>query len=85
MAWPLGIIMRGLTTNDDDEIRLCLNMLQKSHANIGYMYESVSVDNPRRVTRPWFPAANSLFGEFIWKLYKEKRYLLNEINTKTNQ
>ena len=58
-------------------------MLQKSHANTGFMHESISVDNPADFTGPWFAGANSLFGEFIWKLYREKRYLLNEVNTKT--
>ncbi|CAF1141495.1 unnamed protein product [Rotaria sp. Silwood1] len=81
MVWPLGIIMRGLTTNDDDEIRLCLNMLQKSHADTGFMHESIHMNNPIRFTRSWFAWANSLFGEFIWKLYREKKYLLDEIHT----
>jgi meiotically up-regulated gene 157 (Mug157) protein len=77
MAWPLAIIMRGLTTNNDSEIRLCLDMLQKSHANTGFMHESIDVNNPMHFTRSWFAWANSLFGEFIWKIYREKRYLLN--------
>jgi meiotically up-regulated gene 157 (Mug157) protein len=77
MAWPLAIIMRGLTTTDDNEIRLCLKMLQKSHANTGFMHESIDVNNPMHYTRAWFAWANSLFGEFIWKLYREKPYLLN--------
>ncbi|CAF0975562.1 unnamed protein product [Rotaria sordida] len=81
MVWPLAIIMRGLTTNDDNEIRLCLNMLQRSHANTGFMHESIRVDNPMKFTRSWFAWANSLFGEFIWKLYREKKYLLDEIHT----
>ena len=82
MVWPLAIIMRGLTTNDDNEIRLCLNMLQKSHAGTGFMHESIDVNDPTQYTRPWFAWANSLFGEFIWKIYREKPYLLNENDTK---
>jgi meiotically up-regulated gene 157 (Mug157) protein len=77
MAWPLAITMRGLTTTDDNEIRLCLKMLQKSHANTGFMHEAIDVNNPMHYTRVWFAWANSLFGEFIWKLYREKPYLLN--------
>ena len=77
MAWPLAIIMRGLTTTNDDEIRLCLKMLQRSHANTGFMHESINVNNQMHYTRSWFAWANSLFGEFIWKLYREKPYLLN--------
>ncbi|CAF3022588.1 unnamed protein product [Rotaria socialis] len=77
MAWPLAIIMRGLTTIDNDEIRLCLKMLQKSHGNTGFMHESINVNNQMHYTRSWFAWANSLFGEFIWKLYIEKPHLLN--------
>jgi meiotically up-regulated gene 157 (Mug157) protein len=77
MAWPLAITMRGLTTTDDEEIRVVLKMLQKSHANTGFMHESVNVNNPKHFTRSWFAWANSLFGEFIWKLYREKPYLLD--------
>ncbi|CAF2756298.1 unnamed protein product [Rotaria sp. Silwood2] len=80
MVWPLAIIMRGLTTNDDDEIRLCLNMLQKSHDDTGFMHESIDINDPMKFTRSWFAWANSLFGEFIWKLYREKKYLLDEIH-----
>lgn len=78
MVWPLGIIMRALTSTDDNEIRLCLKMLQVSHANTGLMHEAISVDDPAKYTRAWFGWANSLFGELIWKLYREKRYLLDE-------
>ncbi|CAF3063023.1 unnamed protein product [Rotaria sp. Silwood2] len=77
MVWPLAIIMRGLTTTDDDEIRFCLEMLQKSHGNTGFMHESINVNNQMFFTRSWFAWANSLFGEFVWKLYREKPYLLN--------
>jgi meiotically up-regulated gene 157 (Mug157) protein len=77
MAWPLAIIMRGLTTTDDAEIQLCLKMLQKSHANTGFMHEGINVNNPNHFTRSWFAWANSLFGEFIWKVYREKPHLLN--------
>ena len=77
MAWPLAITVRGLTTDDDNEIRLCLTMLQKSHGNTGFMHESIDVNNPQRFTRPWFAWANSLFGEFVWKVYREKPHLLN--------
>lgn len=77
MAWPLALIIRGLTTTNEEEIRTCLKMLQTSHANTGFMHESIDVNNPAHFTRSWFAWANSLFGEFIWKLYREKPHLLN--------
>jgi meiotically up-regulated gene 157 (Mug157) protein len=76
MIWPLSIIMRGLTSNDDKEIKLCLDMLQKTHAGTGFMHESFHKDDPSNFTRKWFAWANTIFGEFILKTYKEKPNLL---------
>lgn len=78
MVCPLAIIMRGLTTNDDREICFVLQMLQQSHSRMGFMQESVFVNSSSRFTRARFSWANSLFSELIWKLYREKRYLLHE-------
>jgi meiotically up-regulated gene 157 (Mug157) protein len=68
--------MRGLTSNDDKEIKLCLDSLQKNHAGTGFMHESFHKDDPKKFTRKWFAWANTLFGEFILKVYKERPYLL---------
>ncbi len=75
--WPLSIMMRGLTSSDDTEIKQCLDMLQRSHAGKGFMHESFHKDNVSDFTRPWFAWANTLFGEFIWKVYRERPHLLN--------
>lgn len=76
MIWPLSIIIRGLTSTDDKEIKSCLEMLQKTHAGTGFMHEAFHKDNPGKFTRKWFAWANTLFGEFVWKVYKEKPALL---------
>ena len=75
--WPLSIIMRGLTSTDDKEIKTCLTMLQKTHGNTGFMHESFHKDDATKFTRKWFAWANTLFGEFVWKVYKERPHLLN--------
>ncbi len=75
--WPMSIIMRGLTSTDDKEIKNCLDMLQKTHADTGFMHESFHKDDATKFTRKWFAWANTLFGEFVWKIYKERRHLLN--------
>jgi meiotically up-regulated gene 157 (Mug157) protein len=75
--WPMGIIMRGLTSTDDKEIKTCLDMLQKTHAGTGFMHESFHKDDATKFTRKWFAWANTLFGEFVWKVYKERPHLLN--------
>lgn len=76
--WPLSIVMRGLTSNNDDEIRHCIEMLKATHANTGFMHESFHKDDAARFTRKWFAWANTLFGEFLWKVYTEKPGLLNK-------
>ncbi len=75
--WPLSIIMRGLTSTDDKEIKKCLEMLQKTHAGTGFMHESFHKDDAAKFTRKWFAWANTLFGELVWKVYKERPHLLN--------
>ena len=75
--WPISITMRGLTSTDDTEIKMCLDMLQHSHAGTGFMHESFNKDDASKYTRPWFAWANTLFGEFIWKVYRERPHLLN--------
>lgn len=76
MIWPMSIIARGLTSTDEEEIRLCLGMLQKSHAGKGLMHESFHADKPSQYTRAAFPWVNALFGEFLWKIYQERPQLL---------
>ncbi len=77
MIWPLSIIMRGLTSTDDAEIKMCLDTLQKTHAGTGFMHESFNKDDPKNFTRKWFAWANTIFGEFIWKVYRERPHLLD--------
>jgi meiotically up-regulated gene 157 (Mug157) protein len=74
--WPLSIIMRALTSDNDSEILECLKFLKTTHANTGFMHESFNKDNSEDFTRSWFAWANSLFGELILKLYNERRYIL---------
>ena len=76
MIWPMAITMRGLTSNSDAEIRSCIQMLVKTHGDTGFMHEAFHKDDPKKFTRKWFAWANTLFGEFLWKTYKEKPQLL---------
>lgn len=75
--WPLSIVMRGLTSTDDAEIKHCLALLQATHAQTGFMHESINKDDPSKYTRKWFAWANTIFGEFIWKVYRERKHLLS--------
>ena len=65
MIWPLSIIMRGLTATTPAEIKLCLDMLKKTHGNTGFMHESFHKDDATNFTRKWFAWANTIFGELV--------------------
>ena len=77
MIWPLGLIVQGLTSADDQEVRQCLLTLQKTHAGTGFMHEAFNKDDPSKFTRKWFAWANTIFGELILKSYKERPHVLN--------
>jgi meiotically up-regulated gene 157 (Mug157) protein len=76
MVWPLGIIMRALTSEADEEIAFCLRMLGATHAGTGFMHESFNKDDPANFTRAWFAWANTLFGELILKVHHDRPHLL---------
>lgn len=76
MIWPMAIIMRAFTSTDDEEIRSCIKTLASTHGGTGFMHESFHKDDPKKFTRHWFAWANTLFGELLWKIYKEKPHLL---------
>jgi meiotically up-regulated gene 157 (Mug157) protein len=76
--WPLGIVMRALTSHDNKEIAYCLATLKKTHAGTGFIHESFHVDNPKDFSRSWFAWANTIFGELIFQLYREKSKLLQQ-------
>ncbi len=77
MIWPLGVTMRGLTSSDDNEIRFCIRQLLATHGGTGFMHESFHKDDAGNFTRKWFAWSNTLFGEFLWKIYREKPGLLD--------
>jgi meiotically up-regulated gene 157 (Mug157) protein len=76
MIWPLAIIMRGLTSNDDKEIGQCITTLRRTHAGTGFMHESFHKDDPAKFTRSWFAWANTLFGEFVLHVMQTRPKLL---------
>jgi len=74
--WPMSIIMKALTSDNDTEIMDCLNLLIQASAGTGFMHESFWLDNVGSYTRPWFGWANSLFGELIINIAETKPYLI---------
>ena len=76
MIWPLSIIIRALTSNNDAEIRAAIKTLQQTHGGTGFMHESFHKNDAKKFTRSWFAWANTLFGELLWQVYKTKPQLL---------
>lgn len=83
MIWPMSIMMKAFTSQDDAEIKWCIETLMKTDANTGFMHESFHKDDTTNFTREWFAWQNTLFGELIVKLVNEgKIELLNSIDIK---
>jgi len=78
MAWPIGTIMRIMTSRDDAEIRECLRTLRDTDAGTLFMHEAVNVDDANDYSRPWFGWANSLFGEMILDLAERRPWILRQ-------
>jgi meiotically up-regulated gene 157 (Mug157) protein len=76
MIWPMSILMRAFTSQDEREIRQCLLWLRDSTAATGFIHESFDKDDPSKFTRSWFAWANTLFGELVVKLATERPALL---------
>ena len=81
MVWPMSIMMKAFTSQDDAEIKWCIETLLKTDAGTGFIHESFHKDNPENFTREWFAWQNTLFGELILKLIADgKLDLLNSID-----
>jgi hypothetical protein len=74
----MSIIMRALTTSDENEQRQCLRWLKTTHAGTGFMHESFNKNDPAQFTRAWFAWANTLFGELILTIDKTNPGLLEK-------
>lgn len=75
-AWPMSLIMRAMTSNSDDEVKSCLELLVKSSAGTGFLHESFNVDDVKDYTRSWFAWVNGLFGELVIQLVNERPHLI---------
>lgn len=69
--WPMGIILRAMTSTNKAEITQCLSLLMNTHAGTGFMHEAFHKDDPFDFNRSWFAWANTLFGELIIKIADE--------------
>ena len=85
MIWPMSIMMRAFTSQNNREIRKCMEMLMNTDADTGFMHESFHKDDARNFTREWFAWQNSLFGELVVYLVDNgKCHVLNSIKEPKN-
>ena len=76
MIWPMSILFKAITSTSSAEIRQCLGWLKTTHAGSGFMHEAFDQDDPARFTRAWFAWANSLYGELLLTLLRQRPALL---------
>ena len=82
MPWPMSIMMKAFTAQNDEEIKHCMRMLMNTDANTGLIHESFNKDDAFNYTRAWFAWQNTLFGELVLKLIGDgKAGLLNDLST----
>ena len=46
MVWPMSIMMKAFTSQNDEEIKICIKMLMDTDAGTGFMHESFHKDDP---------------------------------------
>lgn len=66
-VWPLSLIIRALTSNDEAEIIDNVKMVLNSTGGTGYIHEGVDKDDDTVYSRAWFAWANSLFAYMVLK------------------
>jgi meiotically up-regulated gene 157 (Mug157) protein len=74
----MSLTLQALTSRSEEEIRACLRTLKATHAGTGFMHETFWKDDPARYTRPWFAWANTLFGELIVTVDRDRPGLLRQ-------
>ena len=80
VIWPMSIMMKAFTSDDDEEIRDCICQLMTTDAGTGFMHESFYKHDSEVFTREWFAWQNTLFGELILKIIDDGRlHVLNNI------
>lgn len=81
MIWPMSIMMKAFTSQDDVEIKMCMESLLNTDAGKGFIHESFHKDDPNEFTREWFAWQNTLFGELVIKIINDgKLDILNSID-----
>lgn len=80
MIWPMSLMMKAFTSQDDEEVKACIKMVMDTDNEMGFIHESFNKNDPSKFTRAWFAWQNTLFGELILKQVNAGKVdLLNSI------
>ena len=83
MIWPMSIMMKAFTSQNDEELKECIEMVMNTDNGMGFIHESFNKNDPSDFTRDWFAWQNTLFGELILKTVNDGKIdLLNSIEVK---
>ncbi|KAG6042284.1 hypothetical protein E4U41_000028 [Claviceps citrina] len=74
-AWPMSLLIQAQTSQDDEEIERCLDMVLKA-SRLGLVHESVNVNYSKQYTRSWFAWANGVFAGTILDLARRKPHII---------
>jgi len=64
-AWPLSLVMQGLTSVNQAEIQQVMRELESSDTGDHLLHESFDVNDPSKYTRPNFGWPCSLYSELV--------------------
>ena len=74
-AWPMSLLLQAQTTDNDEEISECLELVLRS-SELGLVHESIDVERASSYTRSWFAWANGVFATTVLDIAKRKPHLI---------
>ena len=70
--WPMGLLARGLSSDDPAEQWAMIEQVAALDAGTGFVHESLDPNDPSSFSREWFSWVNGLFGELCCKALGRK-------------
>ena len=64
-VWPIAVAIEAMTSTNDADRVVAVELLERTDGGTGYMHESVHVDDPSRFTREWFSWADMTWLDLV--------------------